>query len=103
MTDIKDTASNKTQAVKHTPDAEALADAILKPSGSNLKNYTMASTREAILSAAQKGIDDARAGLLADMRFVREWFTENGLEEEYHGICEYLDESIASFTGKGAA
>ncbi len=49
---------------QHTPEAEALADSILKSSGSNLKNYTMAKTREAILAAAQAGIDNARDDLL---------------------------------------
>jgi hypothetical protein len=64
MNDIKTTNTTKNQVAKYTPEAEAMADAILKPSGSNLKNYTMAKTREAIISAAQKGIDDARAELL---------------------------------------
>lgn len=49
----------------HTPEAEALADAILKASGSALRYHTMPSGRTAIFAAAQKGIDAARADLLA--------------------------------------
>lgn len=68
MTNTQNTNSTGAQAPRQTPDAEALADAILKLSGSNLKNYTMPSTRKAILSAAQKGIEDARSRLLAALR-----------------------------------
>jgi hypothetical protein len=49
---------------KHTPEAQDLADAILKAAGSGLRHYTMAKTREAILAAAQRGIDEARSELL---------------------------------------
>jgi hypothetical protein len=52
----------------YSPEAIALADAILKPSGSNLKNYTMEKTREAILDAAQAGIETARSDLLIAMK-----------------------------------
>lgn len=102
MTDIKDTTATKTQAAKHTAQAEALADAILRAAGSGLRHYSMAKTRETILTAAQEGLDACRAPLLADMRFVREWFTENGLEVDYHGICDYLDEAIAEGSGRMA-
>ncbi len=37
--------------------AEALADSILRAAGSGLRNYTMPSTRAAIIAAAQDGID----------------------------------------------
>lgn len=39
--------------------AEQLADEILKASGSALKHYTMALTRERIIAAAQRGLDEA--------------------------------------------
>lgn len=48
---------------KHTPEAETLADAILKAAGSGLRHYGMAGTRERIFAAAQQGISDARAEL----------------------------------------
>jgi len=38
--------------------------------------------------------------LLDDLRFVREWFTENGLDVTYHAICEHLDAAVAEATGR---
>jgi hypothetical protein len=38
--------------------------------------------------------------LLADLKFTREWFTENGLVKDYYAICNYLDEAIAAATGR---
>lgn len=51
-----------------TPEAEALADAILKAAGSGLRHYSMAKIRVDILAAAQKGIDDARAEVLEALK-----------------------------------
>ena len=42
-------------------EAEALADRILRASGSSLRHYTMHSIRAAIVKAAQEGIDAALA------------------------------------------
>jgi hypothetical protein len=52
----------------YSPDAIAFADAILKASGSNLKNYTMQQSRDAILGAAQDGIEAGRAEIMAAMK-----------------------------------
>lgn len=92
------------QETKYTPEAEALADAILRPSGSNLKNYTMAKTREAILSAAQKGIDDARADLLEALKNAREWISTgevDGVEFDEGMMLDAIDAALAKT--KGAA
>lgn len=43
----------------YSPEAIALADSILKAAGSGLRLYTMHKTREAILTAAQEGINKA--------------------------------------------
>lgn len=51
-----------------SPEAIALADAILKASGSNLKNYTLEKTRDAILGAAQAGIEAGRAEIMTAMK-----------------------------------
>jgi len=102
MANTESTSTAEKQAAKHTPEAEALADSILRPSGSNLRNYTLPKTRDAILSAAQKGIDDAQAELLTALKFTREWFTENDLDGEYYSICEHLDEAIAKATERAA-
>ena len=50
--------------MKYTPEATALADAILRASGSNLKNYTMKSSLDAIVGAAQTALDTASRRLL---------------------------------------
>jgi len=52
----------------YSPEAIALADAILKASGSNLKNYTMQQSRDAILGAAQAGIEAGRADIMTAMK-----------------------------------
>lgn len=44
-----------------TPEAEALAEAILKASGTSLRHYSIPSNRAAILAAAQNGIDATMA------------------------------------------
>lgn len=46
---------------QHTPEAEVLADKILRAAGSALGHYSMDSTRRRILQAAQEGIDAATA------------------------------------------
>lgn len=48
----------------NTSEAESLADAVLKAAGSGLRHYRMAKTREAIVAAAQNGIDAARGDLM---------------------------------------
>jgi hypothetical protein len=55
-------------AKTYSPEAMALADVILKASGSNLKNYTMQSSLDAILGAAQAAIDAARAQIMVAMK-----------------------------------
>ena len=55
---------DETAAARHSPEAEALADAILKAAGSGLHHYSMEKTRQAIFAAAEEGIDSARAELL---------------------------------------
>jgi len=59
-----------TQEAKHTPEAEALADAVLTAAGSGLRHYSMAKTRAAIIAAAQKGINDSQADLLEVLKDV---------------------------------
>lgn len=56
----------------HTPEAVALADAVLTATGSGLRHYSMAKTRDVILVAAQRGIDAGRAELLQALRTVVE-------------------------------
>lgn len=53
-------------SAQHTPEAEKLADCILKASGSALRNYSMAKTREAIFTAAQFGLDSAAPEIAAE-------------------------------------
>lgn len=57
---------------QHTPEAMTLADNILKAAGSGLRSYSMHSTREAILKAAQDGISNAQADLLYALEMVRD-------------------------------
>jgi hypothetical protein len=74
---------------KHTPEAEALADAILKAAGSGLRHYSLPKTREAIFAAAQQGIDAARAELLlVAAEAAEEFCTTRGYEDMEAGCCK---------------
>jgi hypothetical protein len=53
-----------------TREAEALADAVLRAAGSGLHYYSMAKTREAILSASQRGLILAKADLLEALELI---------------------------------
>lgn len=65
---------------KHTPEAEILADAILKASGSALRHHAMAKSREDIFAAAQAGINAARADLLEALEFYAKHCPQNSLD-----------------------
>lgn len=67
--------------VKHTPEAEAIADAILKAAGSALKYHTMPKGREAIFAAAQKGLDGAQNDLLDCLLDIKRLAGKSGDEE----------------------
>ncbi|AWM37046.1 hypothetical protein GobsT_50480 [Gemmata obscuriglobus] len=107
MTDIKDTTATKKQAIKPTAEAEALADAILRAAGSGLHFYSMAKTRDAILIAAQQGLDAGRARLLAALEILAEQADEDcpaeyrsdhfreALNEAFAAIEEVANESSA--------
>lgn len=95
----------------YSSEAVTLADTILKASGSNLKNYTMQLTRDAILGAAQKPFDE-RDELEDDrkelQRLNEDLHSRNvelltALKEVNDGIEKLLDSEhagITSDTGK---
>jgi hypothetical protein len=97
-------------------DAIELADTILKASGSNLKNYTLAKTRDAILGAAQKPIDDAvtLATALHQAEDFIEGFRDDQAQEGIHELLKQIRdalvktghapsaEEMAAFNGGGA-
>lgn len=89
---------------KHTLEAIALADAVLRAAGSGLRNYSMAKTRGAIVAAAQAGIDAGRTDLLAALAYVdyaAEGVNTMNAEELAQG---YPDAEITfTITGKGLA
>lgn len=74
MTDTTSTPDIKKQ------EAEALADAILRAAGSGLRHYSMPKTREAILSAAQDGLNAARTGLLEALDYLLEQTIDQDLK-----------------------
>jgi len=89
----------------YSPEATALADAILKASGSNLKNYTTQLSRDAILTAAQSGIDSARTDLLELARRHRHLLSElhagNAFSKEH--LWQALTEADVAIAKAGAA
>jgi hypothetical protein len=88
---------NKAQ---HKQEAEALADAVLKASGSALKHYSMQHTRQAIFNAAQAGIDKARAELLAEAEWAYDvLLNQCGLAPDCEGM-EALKSAIAKARGQ---
>ena len=85
---MNDTKHESKQNASHTSEAEALADAILKAAGSGLRHYSMAKTREAILTAAQEWLEAGRAKLLdaarcalADLEGIMPEFEPSGDRE----------------------
>lgn len=105
----------QTSVLQHTPEAEALADAILKASGSALKHYSMQKTRDEIFAAAQAGIDTAQTELLEALEVaekeIRAWReginTRQGLKDLGNakiGACfggiPYISAAIAKARGQ---
>jgi hypothetical protein len=74
MNDTTSTPSTKKQ------EAELLADSILRAAGSGLRHYSMPKTRDAILLAAQQGLDTARAGLLEALDYLLEQTIDQDLK-----------------------
>ena len=103
-TEVKQAAEEPSQP-KHTPEAEALADAILKAAGSGLRHYSVAKTREAIFVTAQAGIDDVRAALLSDLEDavfeLEQWVSVHPDESDRtREIIASARASIAKATGQ---
>ena len=67
---MTDTKHETKQNTSHTSDALLLADAILKAAGTGLQHYSMAKTRNAILSAAQRGLDEAMAAPIMALQAI---------------------------------
>lgn len=95
------------KAAASETEAEALADAVLKAAGSGLRHYSMAKTREAIIAAAQKGIDESRAELLETLTNLAEQADEDCPSScRTRHFCDALEDAhnaIAKATGKEAA
>jgi len=68
--------------------AEALADAILKAAGSGLAHYTMPSSRERIIAAAQAQIDESSASFLLPMKAINDRLEWNGHRQGWDIRCD---------------
>lgn len=91
----------QTSALQHTPEAEALADAILKASGSALKHYSMQKTRAEIFSAAQAGIDTAQTELLDALEIALDRIIANNCDtDDEYQFTSKIREAIAKARGR---
>ncbi|MBP3955456.1 hypothetical protein J8F10_09195 [Gemmata sp. G18] len=92
---------------KHAPEAKALADAVLTAAGSGLRHYSTAKMREAILVAAQQGIDAGRADLLEALKEVERHHIEQnrvkGRDASRSKTLAIVRAAIGNATGKEAA
>jgi hypothetical protein len=90
-----------TNETKHTPEAEALADAILRAAGSGLRYHIMHKSREAIFTAAQQGIDAARAELLVAAKGAIAALNQSAtFPADVEAAKKWLNAAIAKATGE---
>lgn len=68
--DMPDIKHETKQNASYTAEAIALADTILKAAGSGLQHYSMAKTRNAILTAAQQGLNAAKSAPVESLQAI---------------------------------